>query len=63
MRSGVSRGLMLLDVDRLQAVTLIDEAVLSGSAKYKACIELGITIRTYQRWMFAGNIKGDGRLY
>ena len=38
---------MILDADRLQAVTLIDEAVLSGAAKYKACAELGITIRTY----------------
>jgi len=52
---------MILDADRLQAVTLIDEAVLSGAAKYKACTELGITIRTYQRWMFAGHIKSDGR--
>jgi putative transposase len=35
--------------------------VLSGAAKYKACAELGITIRTYQRWMAAGGIKSDGR--
>ena len=52
---------MILDADRLQAVTLIDEAVLSGAARYKACAELGITIRTYQRWMAAGVIKSDGR--
>ena len=39
---------MILDADRRQAVTLIDEAVLSGAAKYKACAELGMTIRTYQ---------------
>jgi putative transposase len=52
---------MILDADRSQAATLIDEAVLSGAAKYKACAELGITIRTYQRWMAAGVIKSDGR--
>jgi transposase InsO family protein len=52
---------MILDVDRSQAVTLIDEAVLNGAAKYKACAELGITIRTYQRWIAAGFIKSDGR--
>lgn len=43
-----SRGRMTLDADRLQAVKLLDEAVLSGAAKYKTCAELGITIRTYQ---------------
>jgi putative transposase len=52
---------MILDADRSQAFTLIDEAVLSGAAKYKACAEMGITIRTYQRWMAAGVIKSDGR--
>jgi putative transposase len=52
---------MILDADRSQAATLIDEAVLSGAAKYKACTELGITIRTYQRWMAAGIIKSDVR--
>jgi putative transposase len=52
---------MILDADRLQAVTLIDEAVLNGAAKYKACAELGITIRTYQRWIVTGSIKSDGR--
>ena len=52
---------MILDTDRMQAVSLIDEAVSSGAAKYKACAELGITIRTYQRWMVGGSIKSDGR--
>jgi len=35
---------MILGLDRLQALTLIDEAVFNGAAKYKACAELGITI-------------------
>ena len=42
-------------------MTLIDEAVLSGAAKYKACTELSITIRTHQRWMVTGSIKSNGR--
>ena len=52
---------MILDTDRMQGVSLIDEAVLSGAAKYKACAELGITIRTYQRWIADGGVKSDGR--
>ncbi len=43
-------------------MTSIDEAVLGGAAKYNVCAELGITIRTYQRWMAVGVIKSDGRL-
>jgi putative transposase len=35
--------------------------VLNGAAKYKACAELGITIRTYQRWTVTGSIKSDRR--
>jgi putative transposase len=40
---------MILNSDRLQAVGLIDEAVLAGAAKYKACTELEMSVRTYQR--------------
>ena len=36
--------------DRRQAVELIKEAVDSGAALYKACAELGISKRTYNRW-------------
>lgn len=36
--------------DRRQAVELIKEAVDSGAALYKACVELGISKRTYNRW-------------
>ena len=36
--------------DRRQAVELIKEAVDSGAAMYKACTELGISKRTYNRW-------------
>ncbi len=40
---------------------MIEEAVSSGARKYKACEELGITVRTCQRWTQAGKVKGDGR--
>ena len=36
--------------DRRQAVELITEAVDAGAALYKACAELGISKRTYNRW-------------
>jgi putative transposase len=52
---------MILDSDRQAAVTLIKEAVTSGAATYQVCRELGITIRTYQRWIAGGEIKSDGR--
>lgn len=36
--------------DRRQVVELITEAVDAGAALYKACAELGISKRTYNRW-------------
>ncbi len=36
--------------DRRQAVELIKEAVNAGATLYKACEELGISKRTYNRW-------------
>lgn len=52
---------MILDSARIQAVKLVNEAVSSGAPKFKACRELGISVRTYQRWTVDGNIKTDGR--
>jgi hypothetical protein len=52
---------MILDSVRIQAVELINEAVTSGAARFKACAELEISVRTYQRWIVGGNIKTDGR--
>ena len=34
----------------------------SGARKYKACEELGICVRTCQRWTKDGVVKSDGRL-
>ena len=44
------RGRMINATDRRQAVELIEEAVDAGAALYKACNELGISKRTYNRW-------------
>ena len=52
---------MILDSVRIQAVELISEAVNSGAARFKACAELEISVRTYQRWIVDGDIKTDGR--
>jgi len=52
---------MILDADRTNAVELVKEAVGAGAAKYKACAELGITVRTYQRWTHGDDVKCDGR--
>lgn len=36
--------------DRENAVKLINEAIRSGARLFKACEELGISKRTYNRW-------------
>ena len=52
---------MILDSDRSHAVDLNNEAVLAGAAKFKACDELDINVRTFQHWVVDGAIKTDGR--
>ena len=47
---------MISASDRMEAVKLITEAVESGAALYKACEEIGISTRTYNRWK---SKKGD----
>lgn len=47
--------------DRQEAITLIKEANQSGARLDKACAELGIDIRTYERWVKEGRVKADGR--
>lgn len=46
--------------DRRQTVELIDQACASGAARERACQEIGISLRTYQRWTRAGGIQADG---
>lgn len=52
---------MISTQDRRQAVELIDEAVADGARKQAACRELGMDIRTYQRWHCQGELRSDGR--
>jgi transposase InsO family protein len=53
---------MISHPDRVQAVRLIDEAVAAGARQLRACEEMGITPRTYQRWTAEGDgVKVDGR--
>lgn len=47
--------------DRQHAVTLIDEAIQHGAGKAKACDEIGICLRTYNRWVKNGEVTPDGR--
>ena len=41
---------MISASDRRQAVELIDEAVAAGASLKRACEELGLSLRSYQRW-------------
>jgi transposase InsO family protein len=52
---------MISTPDRRSAVELIEEAVAAGASATKACEELEITLRTYQRWTGEGGVKVDGR--
>jgi transposase InsO family protein len=52
---------MISTPDRHQAVELIDEARASGARLKPTCQELGIDVRTYQRWTRGGGIKADAR--
>jgi transposase InsO family protein len=52
---------MISASDRQIAVELIEEAVAAGARKRLACEELGITVRTLQRWVRGGEIRRDAR--
>jgi transposase InsO family protein len=52
---------MISSPHRQQAVELIQQARLSGARLPPACIELGIDVRTYQRWTRGGKLNGDAR--
>lgn len=57
-----SKGRLIQHNQRCIAVNLIQEAVNAGARKKKACEILGISIRTYQRWIQEGKVKFDGRV-
>lgn len=47
--------------DRQEAVALIKEAVAQGARGHKACNEIGITLRTFERWVRGGTVSADRR--
>ena len=53
---------MISTQDRQRAVALIDEAVVNGARKQRACRELGLDIRTHQRWHGEGELRSDARV-
>jgi putative transposase len=52
---------MISPSDRRTAIELINEATAAGAGKATACRELGISVRTLQRWMRTGQLTEDGR--
>ena len=47
--------------DRQEAIVLINEAAGSGCRRHLACHEIGITLRTFERWVVAGATGVDRR--
>lgn len=47
--------------DRRQAVALIQEANRNGARLAKACEELNLSVRNYERWTIEGQVKEDQR--
>lgn len=47
--------------DRCEIIRLIDESCAAGARQSKACEVIGLSSRTYQRWVLPGN-RGDSRL-
>ena len=52
---------MISTSDRQAAVALIEEAVGAGARKRAACEEMGIALRTLERWVHSGEVREDGR--
>ncbi|WP_019415571.1 IS3 family transposase [Paenisporosarcina sp. TG20] len=52
---------MISPSDRKLAVELIQEANRNGARLARACAELNINVRTYERWVSDGGIKNDQR--
>ena len=47
--------------ERQKLVSLIDDAVTEGARKNRACLEAGLSLRTYRRWVKGGEVKKDQR--
>ena len=55
------RGRLTSTTDRINLIQLVEEAVASGARQAKACDELGISARTYQRWVSPKEPQEDQR--
>lgn len=47
--------------DRVRIIELIEEAIVAGARIHPCCKVVGISIRTYERWIYGGNINEDQR--
>lgn len=47
--------------DRQAACTLIEEACTAGARRREACRELGLSLRTFERWTRDGEVAADRR--
>ena len=52
---------MISTPDRERAVRLIKETTDANARTFRACAEMGLSMRTYQRWTREGDVKADGR--
>ena len=52
---------MISATDRRNAVELIDEARVGGARLHPACALLGLSARTYERWIRDGDVREDRR--
>jgi putative transposase len=52
---------MISASDRGRAVSLIEEVCGAGARRGRACAELGVSVRTYQRWTSQGAVQADRR--
>lgn len=47
--------------ERQRLITYVQEAVIAGARKALACQEVGLTVRTVQRWVEGGGLRADRR--
>lgn len=52
---------MISTPDRHKALQLIEQAVRDGARRSVACAQLGVSVRTCQRWHQEGVLRSDGR--
>lgn len=55
------RGRLTSTTDRENLIQLVKEAIVSGARQAKACNELGLSVRTYQRWVSPNEPSEDQR--